>query len=53
MQKKIVNKIPFFLTLSWNIYFTSVNRPTNRTVPGIFKAFKEVYLNYIHSGFLI
>ena len=38
-----VNKIPFFLTLSWKIYFTSVNYLENCTVTEIFKAFKEVY----------
>ena len=28
-----VKKIPFFLTLSWKIYFTSVNHLANGTVP--------------------
>ena len=38
-----VNKIQFFLALSRKIYFTEVNHLANRTVPEIFKAFKEVY----------
>ena len=48
-----VNKIPFFLTLSRKIWFTAVNRLANRTVPHIFKAFKEVYSNYLQRGFRI
>jgi uncharacterized protein YodC (DUF2158 family) len=38
-----LNKIPFFLTLSRKICFTAVNHPADRTVPQIFKAFKERY----------
>ena len=48
-----VNKIPFFLTLSRKICFTAVNHLGNRTVPVIFKAFKEIYLYYLHRGFRI
>ena len=48
-----VDKIPFFLTLSQKIYFTSVNNLANHTVPEIFKAFKEVYKYYLHHGFSI
>jgi hypothetical protein len=47
-----VNKIPFFLTLSRKICFTTVNHLVDRTVPHIFKASKEMYqylLNYSHS----
>jgi hypothetical protein len=36
-----VNKNPFFLTLSRKITFTAVNHLADRTVPQIFKAFKE------------
>jgi uncharacterized protein YodC (DUF2158 family) len=36
-----INKIPFFLTLSRRICFTAVNHLADRTVPQIFKAFKE------------
>jgi hypothetical protein len=35
-----MNKIPFFLTLSRKICFTSVNHLADRNVPQIFKAFK-------------
>jgi hypothetical protein len=38
-----VNKNPFFLTLSRKITFTAVNHLADRTVPQIFKAFKEIY----------
>jgi hypothetical protein len=48
-----VNKIPFFLTLSRNICFTAVNHLTDRTVPQIFKAFKEMYQYYLQRGFHI
>jgi hypothetical protein len=48
-----MNKIPFFLTLSRNICFTAVNHLADRTVPQIFKAFKEIYQYYLHRGFHI
>ena len=48
-----VNRIPFFLTLSRVICFTAVNHLANRTVPHIFKAFKKIYLYYLHRGFRI
>jgi hypothetical protein len=48
-----VNKIPFFLTLSRKICFTAVNHLANRTVPHIFKAFKEIYQYYLQRGFRI
>jgi hypothetical protein len=48
-----VNKIPFFLTLSRKICFTSVNHLEDRTVPQIFKAFKEMYQYYLQRGFHI
>jgi hypothetical protein len=38
-----VNKIPFSLTLSQKICFTAVNHLADRTVPQIFKTFKEMY----------
>jgi hypothetical protein len=46
-----VNKIPFFLTLSRKICSTAVNHLADRTVPHIFKAFKEMYQYYLHRGF--
>jgi hypothetical protein len=48
-----VNKIPFFLTLSRKICFTAVNHLGNRTVPEIFKAFKEIFQYYLQRGFRI
>jgi hypothetical protein len=48
-----VNKIPFFLTLSRNICFTAANHLADRTVPQIFKSFKEMYHYYLHHGFHI
>jgi hypothetical protein len=48
-----VNKIPFFLTLSQKICFTAVNHLADRTVPQIFKAFKEMYQYYLQRGFQI
>jgi hypothetical protein len=46
-----VNKIPFSLTLSRKICFTAVNHLADRTVPQIFKAFKEMYQYYLQCGF--
>jgi hypothetical protein len=48
-----VNNIPFFLTLSRNICFTAVNQLADRTVPQIFKAFKEMYQHYLQHVFHI
>jgi hypothetical protein len=48
-----VNKNPFFLTLSRKITFTAVNHLADRTVPQIFKAFKEIYQYYLQHGFHI
>jgi hypothetical protein len=48
-----VNNIPFFLTLSRKICFTAVNHLADRTVPHIFKAFKEMYQFYLQRGFHI
>jgi hypothetical protein len=48
-----VNKIPFFLTLSRKICFTAVNHLADRTVPQIFKAFKEMYQYYLQRDFHI
>ena len=49
----VVNKIPFFLTLSRKICFTAVNHLANRTVPYIFKVFKKIYQFYLQQGFRI
>jgi hypothetical protein len=48
-----VNNNQFLLTLNRNITFTSVNHLTDRTVPQIFKAFKETYQYYLQRGFHI
>jgi hypothetical protein len=48
-----MNKIPFLLTLSHKICFTAVDNLADRTVPQIFKAFKEMYHNYLQRGFHI
>jgi hypothetical protein len=48
-----VNKIPFLLKLSRKICFTAVNHLADRTVPQIFKAFKEMYQYYLQHGFHI
>jgi hypothetical protein len=48
-----MNKIPFFLTLSREIFFTAFNHLADRTVPQIFKAFKEMYHYYLQHGFHI
>jgi hypothetical protein len=48
-----VNKNPFFLTLSRKITFTAVNHLAYRTVPHIFKAFKEICQYYLQHGFHI
>jgi hypothetical protein len=49
----VLNKNPFFFTLSRKITFTSVNHLADRTVPQIFKAFKEIYQYYLQRGFNI
>jgi hypothetical protein len=48
-----VNLNLFFLTLSRNITFTAVNHLADRTVPQIFKDFKEIYQYYLQRGFHI
>jgi hypothetical protein len=48
-----VNKIPFFLTLSCKICFTTINDLTGRTALQIFKAFKEIYQYSLQRGFCI
>jgi hypothetical protein len=48
-----VNKNPSLLTLSRKITFAAVNHLADRTVPQIFKAFKEVYQYYLQRGFHI
>jgi hypothetical protein len=44
---------PFLLTLSRKICFTVVKHLADRTIPELFKAFKEIYQYYLHRGFRI
>jgi hypothetical protein len=46
-----VKKIPFLLTLSRKFCFTAFNHLADRTVPQIFKAFKDMYQYYLQRGF--
>jgi hypothetical protein len=48
-----VNKIPFLVTLSRKIVFTTANHLANRKMATIFKAFKEIYKYYLQRGFRI
>jgi hypothetical protein len=48
-----VKNNPFFLALNRKITFTAVNHLADRTVPQIFKAFKEIYEYYLQRGFHI
>jgi len=48
-----VNKIPFLLTLSRNICFTTVNHLADRKLAHIFQAFLSVYKLYLNRGFRI
>ena len=48
-----MNKTQFFLMMSWKSCFTAVNHLMNRTVPEIFKAFKEICTCHLHCGFHI
>jgi hypothetical protein len=48
-----VNKMPFFLTLSQKICFMAINHLTDRTIPQIFMAFKDIYQYSLQHGFHI
>ena len=48
-----VNKIPFFLTLSRKICFTTVTHLSNRKTATIFAAFKSIFMYYLQKGFQI
>jgi hypothetical protein len=48
-----VNKLPFLLTLSRKICYTTVQHLGGQTVSEIFKSFKAVYQHYIRRGFRI
>ncbi len=46
-----VNKIPFFLTLSRVLYFTTVTHLPDRSLDQIFKALKGIFYYYLQRGF--
>ena len=48
-----VNKIPFFITLSRNICFTTVTHVANRKTATIFAAFKSIFMYYLQKGFQV
>jgi hypothetical protein len=48
-----VISIPFFVLLSCIIYFTGVSHLGDHKVDSILKAFKEIYMYYLHCGFHI
>ena len=53
MDILFVNGIPFFLSLSRNIYFTGVIHLPGRSKKQIFQDFKELFRLYIRDGFRI
>jgi hypothetical protein len=48
-----VNKIPFFLTLSRVLYFTTVTHLPDRSLDQIFKALKGIFYYYLQQGFRV
>ncbi len=48
-----VNKVPFFLTLSRKICFSTVTHLENRKIPTIYKALKLIFMYYLQKGFQI
>ena len=48
-----INKIPFFLTLSRKICFSTVIHLANRKISTIFAAFKSIFTYYLQKGFQI
>jgi len=48
-----VNKIPFFITLSHKLMFTTVTHLANRKISTIFKALKSIFYYYLQKGFQI
>ena len=46
-----VNQIPFFVTLSRLLYFTTVTHLPNRSLGEIFKALKGIFYYYLQRGF--
>ena len=48
-----VNKIPFLITLSRSIIFTTVTHLSNRKIETIFKAFRSIFLYDLERGFQV
>ena len=48
-----VNKIPFLLTLSRKICFTTVTHLANQKADTIFAAFRSIFMYYLQKGFQI
>lgn len=48
-----VNKMPFFLTLSRKICFSTVTHLANCKIGTIFAAFKSIFIYYLQKGFQI
>ncbi len=48
-----VNKIPFFLTLSRVLYFTTVTHLPDRSLDQVFKALKGIFYYYLQQGFRV
>ncbi len=48
-----VNKVPFFLTLSRKICFSTVTHLENRKIETIFRALKSIFMYYLQKGFQI
>ena len=48
-----VNNVPFFLTLSRKICFSTITHLENRKIPTIYKAFKSIFMYYLQKGFQI
>jgi hypothetical protein len=46
-----MNKIPFFLTLSRVLYFTTVTHLPDRSLDQIFKVLRGIFYYYLHQGF--
>jgi hypothetical protein len=48
-----VNKIPFFVTLSRVLYFTTVKHLPDRSLGQIFKALIDIFYYYLQQGFRV
>ena len=48
-----VNKVPFFLSLSRKLCFSTVTHLANRKIGTIFAAFKSIFMYYLQKGFQI